>query len=444
MYTRIEEEVVLDYARPESVGYNVTISPKSRFYQMHGCQAGSESDHVDDPPAGTVWKSLQDSLENGWRGCVCLDNKAWAGSSRYSETTLHQLSPYIGKMKSSMARELVAKFTVVGDVVLDPFCGSGTIPLECIVAGRHVICTDTNPYGMLLTLGKLEAPHSVSEALDRAKRYLSHLDADSSSVDLRRTPDWVRSYFHSRTLQEIIALMSQLRNNREHFLMACLLGILHHQRPGFLSYPASHLVPYLRTRRFPVTTYPELYAYRDVASRLERKIKRVCRRLPDTKGEIRRTCYHKHAAALDLPDSSIDAVITSPPYMNALDYGRDNRLRLWFLGVNDYAEIDRQMPRNMHQLESLMNACLKNVHRVLKDGAPCVLVMGELQTKGRQTNTAQIAVDVANHTLGGFSCEGVLRDVLPDRRRARRGCSRTKYEWIVVLRKDGKCGQCAF
>ena len=373
-----------------------------------------------------------------------LDSKAWTGSCQHVETTLHQLSPYIGKMKSTMARELIARFTAPGDFVLDPFCGSGTIPLECIAAGRYVFCSDTNPYAVILTLGKLEAPHSVNEALDRARRYLLHLDANASSVDLRNVPDWVRSYFHSRTLQEIITLMSQFQKNREYFLMACLLGILHHQRPGFLSYPASHLVPYLRGRKFPSTSYPQLYAYRDVASRLERKIKRAYRRLPNMNGNVQRTCSHKHAARLDLPDSSIDAIITSPPYMNALDYGRDNRLRLWFLGVNNYAEIDRQMPRNVQQFESLMRACLENFHRVLKNGAPCVLVMGELQTKGCQTNTAQIAIEVATHKLGVFSCEGVVRDALPDMLRARRGCSRTKCEWIVVLRKDGKSEQSTF
>jgi hypothetical protein len=102
------------------------------------------------------------------------------------------------------------------------------------------------------------------------------------------------------------------------------------------------------------------------------------------------------------------------------------------------------MPRNVQQFESMMMACLKNFYRMLKSGAPCVLVMGELQTKGRQTNTAQIAIDVAIHKLIGFSCEGVIRDVLPDMLRARRGCSRTKCEWIVVLRKDGKGGQSTF
>jgi hypothetical protein len=70
-------------------------------------------------------------------------------------------------------------------------------------------------------------------------------------------------------------------------LLASLLGILHHQRPGFLSYPSSHLVPYLRQLKFPRRKYPELYERRDVLSRLEAKILRTFRRQPPPYGEAR-------------------------------------------------------------------------------------------------------------------------------------------------------------
>jgi hypothetical protein len=51
------------------------------------------------------------------------------------------------------------------------------------------------------------------------------------------------------------------------------LGILHHVRPGFLSYPSSHLVPYLRKMKYPPEQFADMYAYRDVRSRLIAKVK---------------------------------------------------------------------------------------------------------------------------------------------------------------------------
>ena len=57
-----------------------------------------------------------------------------------------------------------------------------------------------------------------------------------------------------------------------------LLGILHHQRPGFLSFPSSHLVPYLRSRKYPRKMFPEMYSYRELRPRLLAKIMRSYKR----------------------------------------------------------------------------------------------------------------------------------------------------------------------
>ncbi len=60
--------------------------------------------------------------------------------------------------------------------------------------------------------------------------------------------------------------------------MACLLGILHHQRLGFLFYPSSHLVPYLRDKLFPRKMFASLYEERDVRLRMLAKLRRTYRR----------------------------------------------------------------------------------------------------------------------------------------------------------------------
>ena len=132
-----------------------------------------------------------------------------------------------------------------------------------------------------------------------------------------------------------------LLRRRWYFLAGCLLGILHHQRPGFLSYPASHLVPYLRDNLFPRDQYPEAYEYRDPIPRLNKKIKRILS-TPMHQCTTRYRIFQKSVFDRYLPPRSIDAIITSPPYMNALDYARDNRLRLWFLGIEDFRAIKRR------------------------------------------------------------------------------------------------------
>src|SRR5271154_7164939 len=86
--------------------------------------------------------------------------------------------------------------------------------------------------------------------------------------------------------------------------LASLLGILHHQRPGFLSFPSSHTVPYLRGKAFPRWKYPKLYEYRSHADRFEAKVERAFRRVPELDCELTRHCYSKSAHLLTPPSKT--------------------------------------------------------------------------------------------------------------------------------------------
>lgn len=260
------------------------------------------------------------------------------------------MAPYIGKLKPSIARELIATYTKAGDVVLDCFAGSGTIPLEAALQDRTAVAIDPNPYAYVLIRAKLDAPLRQETALARLDRMWRFADT-LKAPPLAQVPEWVKQFFHPRTLREALKFVEACRLKGDHFLLGGLLGILHHQRPGFLSYPSSHLVPYLRTKLFPRAEYPEMYEYRDVRSRLEAKISRLYRndhrhRLP-TAAHVRRTsienfCYN----------GVFDAIITSPPYMNALDYIRDNRLRMYFLdrSVRNYVQEPTDDARSIDDL----------------------------------------------------------------------------------------------
>lgn len=366
---------------------------------------------------------------------LVIDPRRWHGSCLGDESTLHQMSPYIGKMKSSMAKVLIAECSEPGDIILDPFVGSGCVALESLIAGRGIICSDTNPYAVVLTKAKLFAPSNLTQALVLCERYLEASRDELRKINPRNIPEWVRNFFHPRTLREIIALVKVLKRHKQHFLLAALLGILHHQRPGFLSYPASHAIPYLRTKKFPKKDYPELYQYRAVRPRLLKKIKRVYRRFPEIDPSLTKKCFLQDATKLRLPVDSIDAVITSPPYMNTLDYVRDNRLRLWFLGYGDENTLQKENPMNLDKFKKLMYGCLSIIRRVLRPGKRCVFVTGEIVKSRATISTAEVVLDVAG-MIGGFNYETVSEDDVPDDRRIRKkGCC-VKRELIVVLRKE--------
>lgn len=357
----------------------------------------------------------------------------WIGSAWQSECTFHQLSPYIGKTKSSMAASLVSRFSKKGDRVYDPFSGCGTFVFEAWVAGRQVIANDLSPYAIVLTRAKL-FPYQCLEEGRRDLERVGGLAADRlDAVDLRKVPIWVRSFFHPETLREVIAWVAALKAERCWFLLSCLLGILHHQRPGFLSFPSSHTVPYLRMKKFPRTHFPNLYKYRSLKDRLEAKLVRAFRRVPELDFQLRRQCLSRSADRLT-PSWPVDAILTSPPYMRQLDYGRDNRLRLWFLGCDDWRALDKTISPRETEFRTLMERCFKRWRNVLKPGGYCVLVIGNECSREDRRDLPRDVIQLATTTVGGYSVLSQHTEAIPNDRRVRRGISGSTSETILVLR----------
>jgi D12 class N6 adenine-specific DNA methyltransferase len=356
----------------------------------------------------------------------------WSGSSIGCECSLHQLAPYIGKLKTSIARALVAEYSSPGSTVLEPFSGSGVVALEALLQERNIIANDISPYAAVLTRAKLFAPTSERTAVQKALKYSREAKEKARRDDWRvNAPGWVKEFFHRRTLSEVFTLAQILRRRGEWFLLACLLGILHHQRPGFLSFPSSHLVPYLRRKKFPKFRYPKLYQYRDVEPRLTAKVHRAYRRVRLSGQRTLRRFESKDIGDLRV-DDHVDLVLTSPPYMNALDYGRDNRLRLWFIGVQDYRELDQRNCRTSEDYAALIGSLADIVDRCLSQSGRAVLVVGEDRRGNRRVNPTAV-VNAVFTTQRNFRLIDFMEEPVPDIRRSRRGCAATKREWIMVF-----------
>ena len=147
----------------------------------------------------------------------------------------------------------------------------------------------------------------------------------------------------------------------------------------------------------------------------------------------------RNARNLPLADNSVDLILTSPPYYDALDYARDNRLRLWFLGQRDWKELNRRLTTSNSKYEDQMRECLKQMHRVLKPGKYCLLVVGEVQRNGNTRDTGSVLGRLAQEvTAGGFVLDCVVEDSIPDARRSRRGTRTTRVEKILVLVKTSQ------
>jgi len=299
--------------------------------------------------------------------------------NKYIKSSLHTIAPYVGKLRPEVVSMLIDKYSSINHTIYDPFCGSGTVPLEAWIKGRDAIGVDLNYYAFVLTKAKLFPYQSLDVALKHLNKISTLVDSIKNKVNMKNIPKWVSCFFHQKTIKEIMIWMNILLTKKDFFLISCLLGILHHQRPGFLSFPSSHGAPYLRSELYPIIEYPEMYEYRNVYERLYKKVVRTYKAMPTLDFSIKRKVFYrdtqKKSNAEMLNNSTI---ITSPPYMKSLTYARDNRLRLWFLGHPNWEQLDKRISVAKLAFSNLMRNCFKSWSDFQNKGNYCILVVGDI------------------------------------------------------------------
>lgn len=351
-----------------------------------------------------------------------------------NSNSLNSLSPYIGRLRPECVNFLINSYADPQKPIFDPFCGSGTVLLQGWIAGHQVYGNDLNPYAFILSMGKLYPYRNEAEAIDRVNYYDRIAEKKKVKVDCSSVPLWIREFYHPDTLKEIIAWFSVLKGNKEWFLLSCLLGILHHQRPGFLSYPASHGAPYLRTNKYPREKYPEMYEYRSVNEKLRKKIHRVYKDFPLVDYNLERVVYNKNSATMRLNAIAPGTIITSPPYMRSLTYARDNRLRLWFLGEENWESLDRLISPSKDDYSKMMSCCFRKWARYQSSGDKCIIVTGDIKIKTNDS-LLPLAQQIQDMSQKNYTLVDAFQDPIPESHKLVKGHDNIKKEIIVVLER---------
>jgi len=347
----------------------------------------------------------------------------WKDQQRLWGHSLHPMCSYLASFPAALAHAFVARYSRPGDVVLDPFSGRGTTPLQACAEGRIGVGNDLNPFAYLLTASKVD-PASPAESRTRLATLRLAWNADAAGwlalaerVIVRpghpaswipaagsgrgpadhdeSVPDEVALAFHPRTLAQLLFVRSSLHleDPTDRFLAAALTGILHGKSASYLSelMPNTFSMAPRYVREFAART--EFHSPdRDVFDCLALKLDRLYRQpLPPSRGvallgDARDVAGRTRAALREAgrPDRA-RLVVTSPPYLRVVKYGYYNWLRTWFLGF-DARAIDATLDDAHHREPYLafLRDVLADLRTVLTDDAVVVLVIGDVETdRGR-------------------------------------------------------------
>lgn len=294
----------------------------------------------------------------------------------------HSLCSYQGKLKPSIASTLVATFlTRPGSRFLDPFSGVGTLPFEARLHGHTTFGFDISPAAVVISRAKLGSP-DAEEAARLVKRLAAWIadqanqDVDVAALDAIRFNGPLREYFNPETLREVLAARSFFRlhppcSATEALVMACLLHILHGNRPYALSRRSHPITPFAPTG--PAE-------YRSLMDRLNDKLARSLRHAPAIEAPEGR--IFDQDATKPWPDqvSNLDAIITSPPFFDSTRFHTANWMRLWFAGwdARDFVTkpqdfVDERQKRNMDVYETIF----RQAQERLREGGVMVVHLGK-------------------------------------------------------------------
>src|SRR5687768_2903967 len=355
----------------------------------------------------------------------------WKAQQRLSGHSFHPMCSYLASFPAALTHAFIARYSRPGDVVLDPFSGRGTTPLQACAEGRIGVGNDLNPFAHLLTASKVR-PATRAAAATRltqlrlawygeaapwsklARRVIADPGGtlvpragsrDASGAD-EGVPAEVALAFHPDTLAQLLFVRTSLRldDRTDAFLAAAITGILHGKSASYLSelMPNTFSMAPRYVREFAART---AFASppRDVFDGLAAKLDRLFRQPPPPiegialLGDARDVAARARAALRDRsrPDRA-RLVVTSPPYLRVVKYGYYNWLRTWFLGF-DARVIDATLDDAHHREPYLafLRDVLANLRPALTDDAVIVLVVGDVEYERRQLNADDAGLRVA-------------------------------------------------
>lgn len=305
-------------------------------------------------------------------------NEFWTARQRQAHR-LHEVS-YRACFKPQLPGFFIERLTGPGDIVYDPFMGRGTTPLEAALRGRVAYGNDTNPLSRTLVEPRINPP---SLAAVRARLQ----DIPWSAFDKVTTPDLL-TFYHPVTLAQIEGLRSWLLDREadgrldpvDRWIRMVAINRLTGHSPGFFSVytlPPNQAVTIDRQVKINEKRQ-QTPPLRDVPALILNKSKSLLSDGGPLPGDsLFLTGQSDETGAI--PDASVTLTVTSPPFLDIVDYESDNWLRCWFIGV-DPKTVRISRYRKVEEWQDFIARTLRELARITRPGGHVAFEVGEVRS----------------------------------------------------------------
>ncbi len=396
-------------------------------------------------------------------------------TSRLDPPPIH---PFPARMPLAVAGHLIAGTTSCEATVLDPMAGSGTTLIAARQLGRSAVGFDLDPLAVLVsrsatrTFAAARLDALRARILQRADKAVGRIRLAEIREDLPgEDQTFIRYWFPQRAQKQLFALASAIAKEPtgpgQELAWVVFSSLIIAKSIG-----ASFALDLARSRPHKCARKPVVLPF----TAWDRRFRTTVARLPfvDRPGAPNARVASGDARSLPIAEGSADLVLTSPPYLNAIDYVRSHKFSLLWMGhsLEELRELRGAMigtERGMWNLDGVpqpledrlsrsvvedrrrallrkylsdLGRVIGEIHRALKPGGLALLVLGPTIISSRRSDAVNTVATLCDGL--GLKVVGYAARTLNARRRSlpppalARGNSladRMRREVVVALRK---------
>jgi len=335
----------------------------------------------------------------------------WTAKQRQANP-LHEIS-YRACFKPQLPRFFIEHLTVSGERVYDPFSGRGTTALEAALLGRIPVANDINPLSAMMAAPRLQPPTA-----EEVKQRLTEINL---SKPIKEEID-LSMFYHTDTFRELLNLRAYLitkansnsLDNIDQWIRMVATNRLTGHSTNFFSgytFPPNQAVSADR-QRIINRKREQIPPYKNVKEIIIKKSKDLLKGVTESERKTLLAVAAKSQFVTGAADTtaaieseSVALTVTSPPFLDIVQYADDNWLRCWFNGIDAEAvAAGITMSKKLEEWCMVMQQVFNELFRITKPGGHIAFEVGEVKN-------GKINLDEAVVPLGinaGFTCEAII------------------------------------
>jgi|SRR3989339_589609 len=338
-------------------------------------------------------------------------NEFWTSKQRQA-SSLHEIS-YRACFKPQLPRFFIELLTDKNDIIYDPFTGRGTTIIEAGLLGRNVIANDVNPLSKMLSYPRFFIPN--------LKELENRLNSISIDKNTKKDID-LSMFYHPDTEKEIISLKKYLRKKKENntedhidlWIRMVATNRLTGHSPGFFSVytlPPNQAVSQDSQKKINERR-KQIPEYRNIKQIILKKSKELLIDVSEEQKKILSKVGNKAKfISTDaqftngIKDKSIGLTVTSPPFLDVVQYDKDNWLRCWFNSIDEKKIAEKiTMSKTINNWCEVMQNVFYQLFRITKYDGWVAFEVGEIRNGKYRLDEYVVPLGLK----AGFVCEGIL------------------------------------